>query len=585
MILDKKDYIWECDRQLSNEKHYKKLDEPVYPETSIKLTEIIKRLKNSKYINQKQFEYLNPPPNPRPRHLYTLPKIHKPPDKWSKPFKIPPGRPIISDCSSESYAVSEYIDHFLAPLSMRHPAYLKDTNDFIQKIRELRIPQNSLLISLDVDSMYTNIDNKAGLKAVKESFDLYPDPNRPDLEILELLKISLEKNDFEFNGNWYLQVSGTAMGKKFAPSYANIFMAAWERQVFERCPVHPETYLRYLDDIFIVWTKTREEFDEYFEILNNHHPAVKLKATISEESIDFLDTTVFKGPNFNETGQLDTKVYFKPTDTHQLLHKNSFHPKHTFKGLIKSQILRFQRISSRDSDLQKTINILFKALRDRGYTKRFLRQIKNETLHPNITPTHKVGPCNSGRCGTCPHFPPAGSFQSTKTNKTFLIKQNLSCDSKNVVYLITCSRCDIQYVGQTSLSLRDRFTRHRFDINHKLLKPVANHFNSPHHSIQDCTIIPIEQISDPSDLLHREQFWIKTLKTISPEGLNLQNDVNQILPFIIPFNTAATKAAKITRKHYSDLQTLYPQVFRSNMVTAYCRNKNLTDHLIRSRLK
>ena len=585
VILDKKDYIWECERQLSNTGHYKKLDQPLYPQTSLEVSSIVQKLKDLKYITKKQFEYLNPPEDPRPRHLYTLPKIHKPPDKWSVPFKIPPGRPIISDCSSESYAVSEYIDHFLAPLSIRHPAYLKDTNDFIHKIRKVKIPTDSLLISLDVDSMYTNIDNKAGLKAVKESFDLYPDPKRPDLEILELLKISLEKNDFEFNGDWFLQVSGTAMGKKFAPSYANIFMAAWEREVFTKCPSHPITYLRYLDDIFIIWTKSKQEFEEYFEILNNHHPAVKLKATISENSIDFLDTTVFKGPDFSVTGQLDTKVFFKPTDTHQLLHKKSFHPKHTFKGLIKSQILRFKRISSLQSDLQKTINILFRALRRRGYSNRFLRKIKNETLYPKETSGHSASPCNSGRCGTCPHFPHSDSFICTNSNKTYPIKNNLSCHSKNVIYLITCSRCGIQYVGQTSLTLRDRFTRHRFDINHKLDKPVSNHFNGFNHSISDCQIVPIEQVSNQDNLLHREQFWINTLKTVHPEGLNLQNDINQIIPFIIPFNTAATRAAKITRHHYSELQALYPQVFKSNLVTAYCRNKNLTDHLIRSRLK
>ena len=51
---------------------------------------------------------------------------------------------------------------------------------------------------------------------------------RPNKEIMDLLKLSLEKNDFIFNDDWYLQISGTAMGKKFALNYANIFMATWE---------------------------------------------------------------------------------------------------------------------------------------------------------------------------------------------------------------------------------------------------------------------------------------------------------------------------------------------------------------------
>jgi len=55
-----------------------------------------------------------------------------------------------------------------------------------------------------------------------------PDSKIPDEYILKLLEINLTKNDFEFDSKFYLQDKGTAMDKKFAPSYANIFMADWE---------------------------------------------------------------------------------------------------------------------------------------------------------------------------------------------------------------------------------------------------------------------------------------------------------------------------------------------------------------------
>uniref|UniRef100_A0A1X7SUR5 Uncharacterized protein n=1 Tax=Amphimedon queenslandica TaxID=400682 RepID=A0A1X7SUR5_AMPQE len=66
--------------------------------------------------------------------------------------------------------------------------------------------------------MYTNIDNTTGLTAVRKAFNRNPDPNRPDDAILQLLEICLSRNDFTFNGKTYLQTSGTAMGKRFAPS-------------------------------------------------------------------------------------------------------------------------------------------------------------------------------------------------------------------------------------------------------------------------------------------------------------------------------------------------------------------------------
>ena len=65
----------------------------------------------------------------------------------------------------------------------------------------------------------------------------------------------------------------------------------------------------------------------------------------------FLDTVVYKGKRFKETGTFDTKVYFKPTDTLELLHNKSHHPNHTFKGLIKSQILRYVRICNNKQDV------------------------------------------------------------------------------------------------------------------------------------------------------------------------------------------------------------------------------------------
>jgi len=55
----------------------------------------------------------------RDRHFYLLPKIHKDPHTWTIPYEVPPGRSIVSDCAS--YHISNYIEHFLSPLSTKHP--------------------------------------------------------------------------------------------------------------------------------------------------------------------------------------------------------------------------------------------------------------------------------------------------------------------------------------------------------------------------------------------------------------------------------------------------------------------------------
>ena len=67
------------------------------------------------------------------------------------------------------------------------------------------------MVTLDTDSMYTNIGIDAGINSVKRAFDRYPDSDRPDKNIIDLLELSLKGNDFEFNGEMYQQVCGCAM--------------------------------------------------------------------------------------------------------------------------------------------------------------------------------------------------------------------------------------------------------------------------------------------------------------------------------------------------------------------------------------
>lgn len=48
---------------------------------------------------------------------------------------------------------------------------------------------------------------------------------------------------------------------------------------------------------------------EFVDILNSHHPSIKVKWELKADKIDFLDTTIYKGPEFLETGKLDAKVF------------------------------------------------------------------------------------------------------------------------------------------------------------------------------------------------------------------------------------------------------------------------------------
>jgi len=83
---------------------------------------------------------------------------------------MPPGRPIVSDCSSESKNVASFINKIIKPPTMEHPSYIKNTYDFVDKIAKLVVSNECLLITLDVESMYTNIDHAKGLNAMSDAF-------------------------------------------------------------------------------------------------------------------------------------------------------------------------------------------------------------------------------------------------------------------------------------------------------------------------------------------------------------------------------------------------------------------------------
>ena len=88
--------------------------------------------------------------------FYQLFKVHK----TSIPGDTPPSRPIISSSGSYTKNISLFVDNFLKPLSNLHPSYLQDTPDFFKCIEEINkddLSDNSILFSVDVTGLYTNI--------------------------------------------------------------------------------------------------------------------------------------------------------------------------------------------------------------------------------------------------------------------------------------------------------------------------------------------------------------------------------------------------------------------------------------------
>lgn len=151
---------------------------------------------------------------------------------------------------------------------------------------------------------------------------------------------------------------------------------------------------------------------------------------------------------------------------------------------------------------------------------------KTETNNTQILPQnkllHKSEQCGLAKCMTCLSIQSKSTYTSTTFNHTHKLKFSLDCQSSNLIYLIHCKRCSLQYVGETGTTLRQRVNNHRSCIKLNNYTAVSIHFNSPNHNFNDFTIIPLEQLTEDnkSERLKRETYYILLLGTVFPRGLN-----------------------------------------------------------------
>ena len=193
---------------------------------------------------------LTPDP-PRIPVFYTLTKIHKP---------TPVGRPIISWCDGPIERISAFVDHLIQPIAQNQASYLKDTTDFLNFIEKTKLPKDTILVSMDVTSLYTNIPQEEGITTVCEAYEEFYErkPPIPTRYLREMLSLILQENLFQFNGKDYLQTHGTAMGRKMAVAFANIFMAKIEKKNTRQSNTKPIICKRFMDDVIYVEHKQKQ---------------------------------------------------------------------------------------------------------------------------------------------------------------------------------------------------------------------------------------------------------------------------------------------------------------------------------------
>lgn len=187
----------------------------------------------------------------RPGSIYFVQKIHK-------PQRPSPARPICYAIKSATANISKWVEDQLQPLVQQLPSYLKDYNGFLRKLQDINdnqtLPSDTLLVTWDIKSLYTNIPHADRIKACKHFLRLNIYDNNKVETILKFTELVLTCNNLPFQGNHYVQLTGTAMGTKMAPTYANLYMGHLEDQLLEHTILKPLVWFRFIDDIFFIWT-------------------------------------------------------------------------------------------------------------------------------------------------------------------------------------------------------------------------------------------------------------------------------------------------------------------------------------------
>jgi hypothetical protein len=214
VIWPRDDYIHEASKQLANTTHYNHISMNSIPELITRIQQFVHNNHKLGQFDYTTFKFLMPPTPTKTPTIYLLPKIHK---------ACNPGRPIISGCDDPTVRLSKYADYFLKPLVRNIPSSVKYSTDFLRRIFKLNhnLPTDIILLTIDVRSLYTNID--ASFKYRQR----YNSEANTDFQ-KEVLTPILHNNYFEFDHKYYLQTQGAAMGSPMAPSYANLFMGQLE---------------------------------------------------------------------------------------------------------------------------------------------------------------------------------------------------------------------------------------------------------------------------------------------------------------------------------------------------------------------
>ena len=344
VVRDKTEYITKCEALLQDNSVSQHLSKDTSSTIHKELIKILQDYKNNNFISETEYTLLRPYGSNSPAaRFYCLPKIHK---------NNMPMCPIVSVYGTATYNTAKFISKILQNYCGKTSSSVKDSTDFIKKIKHLSVkPEEESLVSFDVSATFTSIPVPVALQVINSKISTCTNFSNvykiPTEKFIKLEEFTLTNCIFCFNKKFYKQLQGAAMGSPVSPIIANIYMEQCESLAIHTCPTLIKWWLKYVDDVYSATGK--DQVNKLQEHLNFIDPHIKFTIELpGTEGLPFLYTLTKPTPN-----SIESTMYRKLTHTDRYLDYSSNHPISAKLSVIHTLIQELNKYVPHMNFLQK----------------------------------------------------------------------------------------------------------------------------------------------------------------------------------------------------------------------------------------
>ena len=123
--------------------------------------------------------------------------------------------------------------------------HVHNTKDFVEQLKDVRLKWGECIISYDVTALFTSVPIQPVVNIIQQRLtkdkDLQQRTTMSIKHIISLLEFCIRSTHFVFQGQYYEQAEGAAMGSLLSPIVASIFMEKFETEALETAPHPPKS--------------------------------------------------------------------------------------------------------------------------------------------------------------------------------------------------------------------------------------------------------------------------------------------------------------------------------------------------------